>query len=109
VTFAPGSSTATIAITPLDDGRVGGGVTVTIDLTPSTSDSYVVDANSSSATVTIYDNDLPTVGVWVSQSTAQERGGAPGQFTVSLANNVVLDYSLVVPYTLSGSAVNGES
>jgi hypothetical protein len=32
-----------------------------IDLTPSTSDSYIVDANSSSATVTIYDNDLPTV------------------------------------------------
>ncbi len=67
-----------------------------------------MDADYAIATVTIYDDDLPTVGVTASQPTTQESGGSGGQFTVSLDNNVRLGYDLVVPYTLGGLAVNGQ-
>jgi hypothetical protein len=106
VQFAAESASMTLEVAPLDAGLVGGSKTVTIDLSSSPDDSYVVASDYSSATVTIYDDDLPTVSVAATTATATETGSA-GQFTVSLANSVTLDHDLLVPYTLGGTAANG--
>ena len=83
---------------------------MTIHLSSSTS--YVVHSDYASATVTIYDDDLPTVSVVATSPDATE-SGTPGQFTVSLQDGeatpqpVTLPYDLLVAYTLSGTAANG--
>ena len=105
VTFAAGSATATIQVNPLDAGKVGGSVALALDLSPS--DCYVIDTDNPTATVTINDDDLPTVTVSASEASATE-SGTPGQFTVTLANGVTLGQDLLVSYTLTGTAVNGD-
>jgi hypothetical protein len=107
VTFAPGSATAIIPVTPLDAGTFGASVTVMIDLT--SDGHYTIDSDYQSATVTI-DDDLPAVSLVATNPNATESGSA-GMFTVSLANRVTLSNDLLVPYTLgtqNGDAVNGD-
>ncbi len=105
VTFAAGSATATIPVSPLDAGKVGGSVALTLGL--AAGGNYVIDSDNPSATVTIYDDDLPTVTLATTVPNATESGSA-GKFTVKLANGVTLDHDLLVRYTLGGSAVNGD-
>ncbi len=67
---------------------------------------YVFDSDSSTATVTILDNDLPSVGIVASEPDATE-SGTPGQFTVT--RNGPTNEPLLVNYSISnsGTAVNG--
>ena len=95
MTFAAGDDAVTIPVAPLDAGRVGGAVDAVVTLDPS--DDYSIDPDYPSATVTIDDNDLPTVGVTQRSDT----------FTITMANGATLDKPLLVPYTLGGSATNG--
>ena len=106
-TFAADSATATIPVAPLDAGKVGGSVTVTVDLSTA-NPAIVPDPDASSATVTIFDDDLPTVSVVATTATATEADnpGLSGQFTVT--RNGPTDNPLLVTYTLGGSAVNGD-
>jgi subtilisin family serine protease len=107
VTFASGSSSASITLTPIDDSTVEGDETVVLTL--SDNSAYAV-GSPGSATVTIVDNDeeppppLPTVTVAATDANASESSGT-GTFTVSRAGSTSL--SLTVNYTVNGSAQNG--
>jgi hypothetical protein len=94
-TFAAGTDTTTISVVPMDAGVAGGSKNVVFTLTPG--GNYSVDPDNSSATVTIVDNDLPTVSVAADADS--------DTFTVS--TNGTLDEPLLVPYTTGGSAANG--
>ena len=80
LTFTAGSATATVEITPLDTGTVGGNLNITAALVSNSA--YVIDSNNNSATVTIDDDDLPAVNIVASEPNATE-SGTPGQFTVT--------------------------
>ena len=68
---------------------------MTLDLVAS--NSYNVDSDNNTATVTIYNNDLPKVSI-----TADQNGDA-----FAITSNVTLDEPLLVPYTIGGTATNG--
>ena len=68
--------TATVAVTPLDAGTVGGSVAVSLDLLPG--NWYTVDSGFSADSIVINDNDLPTVSIVASTPNATESSGSPG-------------------------------
>ncbi|MFH1147913.1 MAG: Calx-beta domain-containing protein [Pseudomonadota bacterium] len=102
VTIPAGSSSTTVPVTPKDDTASEGSETVSITI--STNTNYVV-GSPSSATVTIADDEMPTVSVSVTDSSASEAGGNTGAFTISRVGSTAS--SLTVNYTVSGSAING--
>ena len=102
-TFAAGSDTTTIQVNPLDVGTVGGSVDVVVSL--SSGGNYTVDPDNPSATVTIYDNDLPTVNIQATDPEAEESGDS-GLFTISRSDPN--GEPLLVNYTIGGSATIGQ-
>ncbi len=107
-TIPAGQTETTIDVNPLDTGLVGGDKTVTLTLQPATGDSYVVDTDYAAATVTIHQNDLPTVSlVAVDPGTPlSEAGDGSGSFVVSLDQPA--SSTLLVPYDIGGTATNGD-
>jgi hypothetical protein len=97
-----GQSSATVTVTPTNDGAPESAETVI--LTIATNALYTV-GSPSAATVTITDNDLPTVNIEATDDSAAEAGSATGTFTIS--RNGDLTAALTVNYTISGSAGNG--
>ncbi len=59
--FAPNQTTATITITPVQDGRLKGNRTLTLTLTPSSS--YALNSTATSATLMIQDGSLLAGGL----------------------------------------------
>lgn len=99
-----GTAHIDIVIEPIDDDEVEGSETVTVtvvagpDYSPGT---------QSSATVTLFDDDTPTVSVFVDDATAVE-GTDPADtagFTFVRAGPV--DQELVVSYAMGGEALSG--
>jgi hypothetical protein len=105
VTIARSATTATVTVTPLDDSQVEGSETVVLTLTPD--DCYGV-GTSSSATVTIADNDtgpaLPSVTVSATDASAAEPSNT-GTFTVSRTGATTA--SLTVAFAVGGTATAG--
>jgi hypothetical protein len=102
VTIPQGASSKTISIAPIDNSTVNLARTVTFTLTPDSG--YSVDANASAGTVEILDNELPSVTVSATDSSAQEPSNV-GVFTLSRSQNV--SQPLIVWYSLGGIARNG--
>lgn len=103
ITIPYGSTSATIAISPIDDGLVEGNETVTVTL--SSSASYNI-GSPGSATVTIADDDVPpTVTITATDASASETGPNTGQFTLTRTGSTLS--ALTVSYTVSGTATNG--
>ncbi|HUS35306.1 MAG TPA: Calx-beta domain-containing protein [Verrucomicrobiae bacterium] len=107
IVFQPGESQVERYIEALPDDLVESAETVVIRL--GAADSYTVDTNQASATVTILDRDsLPTVSIFATQPDTWEPypEGAPGAFTIrrtgSVASNMV-----VVWVAFGGTAKNG--
>ncbi|QFZ92723.2 Calx-beta domain-containing protein [Synechococcus elongatus PCC 11802] len=108
VTFAAGSSTATVTVNPLDDAVVEGDETVVLAV--ANNPSYTIAPGQGSATVTIQDNDtppvaLPVISVIASDAIAAEGGSNTGTFTLSRTGSTT--QALTVAYTLAGTATNG--
>ncbi|MCC5628684.1 hypothetical protein LC613_11475 [Nostoc sphaeroides CHAB 2801] len=105
VTFAAGSSTALINITPIDDGQFEGNETVVLTLATSTNYNLGTAKN---ATVNIADNDKPIITISATDINAGEtlvgKPTNPGQFTLTRTGNVVS--ALTVNYTIAGTAIN---
>lgn len=101
VTMAAGSASTTVVVTPVDDTLVEGDETVILTLTP---DAAYTVGSSSSATVTISDNDfaLPTITVAATDPNASEAGTDPGVFTFTRAGST--SNAVTVNYTLTGTA-----
>ena len=107
VTFAAGNSNAVININVIDDSVFEGNETVVLNLVANNS-AYSLSTNTS-ATVTIADNDLPTITVVANDSSAAEAVSGqiqnPGQFTFSRTGNTA--NALTVNFGLGGTAISG--
>ena len=102
VVIPVGSATAPIVVTPVDDASVEGSETVVVTLTSGTG--YTLGAPKT-ATVTIADNDKPTVTISSPDPTATEEGSTAGSFKVTRTGPT--SGALMVFYTLSGTATSG--
>jgi hypothetical protein len=100
LTIPTGAASATITVTPIDDSLVESAETVVVTLLAGTG--YTLGLPSS-ATVTISD-DEPVVTIEASDSAAAEPAES-GTFTVTRTGSTTA--SLVVFYTVTGTATNG--
>ncbi len=100
-TIAAGATTTTVTVTPVDDAAVETDETVILTLSPATT--YALGATTS-ATVTIADNEPAQVSVAATDATANESGNT-GTFTITRTGSTAA--ALTVNFTLGGSATNG--
>ncbi len=77
--------------------------TVSLTLAPGTG--YNIDGANNSGTVTIYDDETPTISVAVTDSTCSEASSNDGVFTFTRKGD--RRSALTVNYSLAGTAVNG--
>lgn len=102
VTILAGRPNIALTVTPVNDSEVEGDETLTISVASSAA--YNV-ANPGSATLTIQDNEIPTVTLTVPDSTAGEAAGNTGSF--SFARTGSTSNSLTVYFSVSGNGVSG--
>jgi hypothetical protein len=102
VTIPIGATDVVVNVTPLQDTLVEGPETVILSLVASAS--YALSA-SSSATVTIADDDRSTVSITATDAVASETPGNTGTFTVT--RTAPTTGALSVSLTISGTATNG--
>jgi hypothetical protein len=100
LTFAPGSSSATITVTPIDDTAIETSEGVTMTLVAGSG--YNI-GSPSSASGTITDNDTPVVSLAATDSSGAEQGTDPIVF--SLTRGGSSSTSITVNLVWSGSAV----
>jgi hypothetical protein len=98
LSFAVGSATATMTLTPQFDGLLEGNETAT--MTIGSTSGYAL--STAAATLTIIDADQPVVTVAVSDASCSEAGPDPGAFTIT--RSVVTASPLVVALTRGGTA-----
>jgi len=101
VTIPAGASSAAVTIAPVNDPDFEGSETV--DLTVQPDAAYTV-GSPSAATLTITDNDLPTVTIVATDPTANETGDT-GTFTITRTGPTTT--ALRVTYNVNGSATGG--
>jgi glucose/arabinose dehydrogenase len=102
VTIPSGSASAVITVRPIDDTAVERDETVTVTL--SGGPGYSVGP-SSSATVTMVSNDVPTLTIAATDATATEAGRTTGAFTVRRTGTTTA--ALPVFYVVGGTASAG--
>ena len=103
VVIPASATTATITVTPLDDSLIESAETVIVTL--SADPGYVV-GTAKTATVTIADNDRPTVSIRATDPSATEAGLTTGRFTVT-RTAVTPSVAMTVNYTIGGTAQAG--
>ena len=99
ITFAPGSSTATLTIDPTADTTVEANETVALTLATGTG--YTV-GTTTAVTGTITNDDLPSITLAVSPSSVTEDGTSNLVYTFTRSG--VTTNALTVNYTLGGTA-----
>ena len=106
VVIPAGSASATITITPINDTLIEGSETAILTVTTGTG--YAV-GSPSAATVTIADNDFPSVTISATTPSASEQGPVNGVFRVTRAGSGpgLLTGALTVSYSIAGTATNG--
>jgi hypothetical protein len=104
VTFAAGSSTVTKTVSVLDDAVVEPVETVIATLAAGVG--YNV-GSPSSATVNITSDDPPVITVAATDATAGEPGTGQGSGTFTFTRTGPTTSSLVVTYTVGGTATSG--
>jgi hypothetical protein len=102
ITIAAGVSYVDITLTPINDTTPEGDETAI--LTISTNAAYTV-GSPSSATITIQDDDKPTLTVTATDNTATESPLTTGYFTVSRTGST--SAALTVYYSVGGTATAG--
>jgi hypothetical protein len=106
VTFAAGSATALINVNPINDAAFEGNETVIVTLATATN--YIL-GTAKTGTVTIADNDLPTITISATDINGGEtltgQTANPGQFTISRSG--ITTQALTVNYAVQGTATNG--
>ncbi len=107
-TFKAGQSQTSIEIKPTDDKIYEGSETVILTLNDGGTN-YKFDPIANTGTVTIADEDLPSISLSVTDDKAAETKigevANPGQFT--LKRTGITTDALTVSYTIDGSASNG--
>ena len=100
-----GSNSVDIQINIIDDNEIESDETIVVSLDISNLPEGITVTGSTSATVTIADNDRRTISVQASDASALE-GDNDGEFTISI--DQALSSAVTVDYTMAGSATNGE-
>lgn len=103
VVIPVGSASATITVQPLENRTWDGPTSVILSLTPNALYNL---GSASSATVTIHDNDGPSVKMSVIKNLAYEAGPVAGQVKVSRTDGKTTG-TFPVAYSLTGTADNG--
>lgn len=102
VKFKAGKRTATIVVKAKDDDTLEGDETVIITLATGTT--YVIDGANKTGTVTLGDDEVPTVSIVATDANAAEPKDN-GLFTVTRDGPTTA--ALVVNYAITGNATNG--
>ncbi|MFT5123966.1 MAG: hypothetical protein ACI97B_002601, partial [Verrucomicrobiales bacterium] len=102
IEFPAGVDTQNLTVTPVNDDLAEGPETVIATVIEGIGYSPLAPTN---ATITIADNDQPTVTVTASISSTSEDAGSPGPFTVN--RTAPLTQPLSILYTVGGSATQG--
>ncbi len=101
ITFAANEVTADLVITPVNNATANGDKTVIVTLVTGA----FTPGIDSSATVTIGDDERPTVRISATDNVATEAGLTTATFTVT--RSAPSTTTLTVPYTVGGSATPG--
>ncbi|MGL4399040.1 MAG: Calx-beta domain-containing protein, partial [Luteolibacter sp.] len=104
VVIPAGSASTTFALTPVDDSTQE--ETETAIVTIANNAAYARDTLSNAQTITIHDNEQPSVTLVASDPTATEAAGNSGFFTITRTGGNPYQ-ALTVDYALSGRAVHG--
>lgn len=102
VGFAPGEAYARVPLLPLDDAEFEGDERVTLVIHPDLAYSL---GTATQASITITDNDRPTVGVVAMDSQVAEMASVPAEFKFDREGNI--DAPLTISLQWSGTAVAG--
>ena len=102
VTIAAGQASATVVVAPVDDTDFEGPETVAVTVQPAAA--YLVGAPAA-ATVTIADNDRPTVTIVATDDAASEAGPDTGTFTITRTGPTTV--ALRVSFNAGGTALGG--
>lgn len=110
VTILAGNASATVEVAPLNDSISES--LETVILTLSTNAAYILDPLATTATASIYDDDLQTVNVTASDSTATEvdltvPGAAADTGTFLVTRSGDITNALTVYYAFSGVTGSG--
>ncbi|PYJ03502.1 MAG: hypothetical protein DME25_12075, partial [Verrucomicrobia bacterium] len=112
VTIPDGSVSATITVTPVDDSVVEPTETIIATLAPNSA--YAIDSSANSATVSLLDNDLPSLSISNATVTEGNTSTANAVFRVSLSSpspqTVTVDFATADGTAIAGSdyiATNG--
>ncbi len=101
IIISPGLTTASTTFTVVDDGDDENNETVIINIgTPTNATIGAMNKQ----TVTINDNDLPTVNWTINGQTANELNTCPCPVTVSATLSSASALDVTVPYTVTGTA-----
>lgn len=104
VTIPANTSSATVTVVPIDDTVVEDPETVIF--TVLAQGDYTL-GSTTSATVTIYDNEPPVVTIAATDSQASEPGLSFGTGTFTITRKGNLSSQITVPLTVSGTATQG--
>jgi len=104
VTIPVNESTATITVTPINDGEVEVDETVTITLT--TAPTYELGEPSNAQINLVSDDTTATILVEATDGNVAEVAGNPGTFTFARTTGAT-PFPLTVNYTVSGTTIGG--
>ena len=102
VTVPANATTVAVTVTPIDDAIVEGSETVIMTIL---NNNDYLSGIPNQATITISDNDFPSVSIAATDAQAAELGINPGLFTVTLSATVA--QTTTVLCQVAGSAING--
>ena len=105
ITIPAGSTTGTVTVDPTDDLISEGSETVIADITAVTGGNGATESGTQTATVTITDNDAPTVTLTGTTSIAEDAAGV-ATLTATLSNVATTDVTVTIAYT--GTAVGAD-
>lgn len=109
-TIPAGKTSITVTITPKDDTDVEGSETVIVNL--GTSSTYLRDADKKIGTVTLKDNDKPTISLTATDASALENNNDDDDTTdnkaiFTFARDGATTDAIDVLYTIAGTAKTG--
>ena len=104
VVIPANSASTTFSLTPVDDSLQEETETAIVTIT--TNAAYARDTLSQAQTITIHDNEQPTVTLVATDTSATEAAGNPGIFTITRTGGNPY-VALTVDYALAGRAVHG--
>lgn len=106
VVIPAGQTSVTMTITPVQDSAIEGPETVIAEIIPTTPTATYTIGAAASATVTITDDDVPTLTISsATDATAVEPGGDNATFTIT--RPAATTAALTVTYQISGTATPG--